>query len=339
MSDSRKKKTGRIHTVKRFASNSAAFPVICEMLLSLLTMPLVFYYFRFMMDETGAQIKTAYILLIGIYVCLGLRRFFRGLRGRRGSRRGYLKYILYGAAFLVAAVLMGVLGDGMAARMISGVYVLTLVVDRIISCIRKPRITNIILNLLIGFVLVSVFIELVPSEDLYILEAFLILIGAILSTLSFVFGRIKVGMLMDIARQTYAAEIIGGLLLLIFVFSFMLMIFENNITNYGDGLWYCFAIVTTIGFGDIAAASLAGRIMSVILGVYGIVVVALITSIIVAFYGEMKKDVIQIKDDEEEEEDEEEEAGKEAAGDGGEEASGGGAEDNRPEADSDPELK
>ena len=323
MSNSRKKKTGRIHTVKRFASSSAAFPVICEMLLSLLTMPLVFYYFRFMMDETGAQIKTAYILLIGIYVCLGLRRLFRGLRGRRGSHRGYLKYILYGAAFLV----------------ISGVYVLTLVVDRIISCIRKPRITNIILNLLIGFVLVSVFIELVPSEDLYILEAFLILIGAILSTLSFVFGRIKVGMLMDIARQTYAAEIIGGLLLLIFVFSFMLMIFENNITNYGDGLWYCFAIVTTIGFGDIAAASLAGRIMSVILGVYGIVVVALITSIIVAFYGEMKKDVIQIKDDEEEEEDEEEEAGKEAAGDGGEEASGGGAEDNRPDADSDPELK
>ena len=54
--------------------------------------------------------------------------------------------------------------------------------------------------------------------------------------------------------------------------------------------------MTTIGFGDIAAASLAGRIMSVILGVYGIVVVALITSIIVAFYGEMKKDVIQIKD-------------------------------------------
>lgn len=150
--------------------------------------------------------------------------------------------------------------------------------------------------------LVSVFIEMVPSEDIYLLEALLILLGAILSTLSFVFGRIKVGMLMDIVRQTYAAEIIGGLLILIFVFSFMLMIFEANITSYGDALWYCFAIVTTIGFGDIAASSLIGRIMSVILGVYGIVVVALITSIIVAFYGEMKKDVIKIKDEEESDE-------------------------------------
>ena len=38
-----------------------------------------------------------------------------------------------------------------------------------------------------------------------------------------------------------------------------------------------------------SAASLEGRIISVILGAYGIVVVALVTSIIVNFYGEMKK--------------------------------------------------
>ncbi len=37
------------------------------------------------------------------------------------------------------------------------------------------------------------------------------------------------------------------------------------------------------------AASTIGRILSVILGIYGIIVVALITSIIVNFYGEMKK--------------------------------------------------
>jgi hypothetical protein len=33
-----------------------------------------------------------------------------------------------------------------------------------------------------------------------------------------------------------------------------------------------------------------GRLLSVILGLYGIIVVALITSIIVNFYGEMKSD-------------------------------------------------
>ena len=38
-----------------------------------------------------------------------------------------------------------------------------------------------------------------------------------------------------------------------------------------------------------SATSLEGRIISVILGAYGIVVVALVTSIIVNIYGEMKK--------------------------------------------------
>jgi hypothetical protein len=48
--------------------------------------------------------------------------------------------------------------------------------------------------------------------------------------------------------------------------------------------------VTTIGFGDIAASTPVGRVLSVILGLYGIAVVALITSIIVNFYGEMKSE-------------------------------------------------
>lgn len=59
--------------------------------------------------------------------------------------------------------------------------------------------------------------------------------------------------------------------------------------EYTNALWYCFAVVTTIGFGGMTATSAIGRTLSVILGLYGIVVVALITSIIVNFYGKMKK--------------------------------------------------
>ena len=49
-------------------------------------------------------------------------------------------------------------------------------------------------------------------------------------------------------------------------------------------------MVTTIGFGDLTPTTEIGRLLSVILGLYGIVVVALITSIIVNSYGEMKKE-------------------------------------------------
>ena len=78
------------------------------------------------------------------------------------------------------------------------------------------------------------------------------------------------------------------MLLLITAFSIVLPNFELNINTFGDALWYCFAIVTTIGFGDITAVTIPGRIISVILGLYGLIVVALITSIIVNFYSETK---------------------------------------------------
>ena len=60
-------------------------------------------------------------------------------------------------------------------------------------------------------------------------------------------------------------------------------------TSYVDSLWYSFAVITTIGFGDVTVSTTLGRILSVILGISGIVVVALFTSIIVNFYNEMNK--------------------------------------------------
>ena len=77
--------------------------------------------------------------------------------------------------------------------------------------------------------------------------------------------------------------------MLILSSSWVLTFMEEGIASYKDALWYCFALVTTIGFGDITAVTDLGRTMSVVLGIYGIIVVALITSIIVNFYGEIKK--------------------------------------------------
>lgn len=72
----------------------------------------------------------------------------------------------------------------------------------------------------------------------------------------------------------------------------MLRVFHNCGTkyfSYVDALWYSFAVITTIGFGDVSVTTTLGRILSVILGICGIAAVALFTSLIVNFYNEMSK--------------------------------------------------
>ena len=94
------------------------------------------------------------------------------------------------------------------------------------------------------------------------------------------FGRVIV--------KTYAAEILAGLMIAVVGASILLPIFEPAIETFADGLWYSFMLVTTIGFGDMTAVTPAGRLISVAIGIYGIIAVALITSILVSVYNESK---------------------------------------------------
>jgi len=95
------------------------------------------------------------------------------------------------------------------------------------------------------------------------------------------FGRVIV--------KTYAAEILAGLMIAVVGASILLPAFEPGIETFGDGLWYSFMLVTTIGFGDMTAVTPAGRLISVAVGIYGIVAMALITSILVNVYNESKE--------------------------------------------------
>ena len=124
---------------------------------------------------------------------------------------------------------------------------------------------------------------------LYIFLMLIILIRLILHVVGISVSQMKLKILLNIIRETYVAEILLGLLLMILACSTVFSTLEESMSRYGDALWYSFALVTTIGFGDIAASTVIGRVLSVFLGIYGIVVVAIITSVIVNFYGEMRR--------------------------------------------------
>jgi voltage-gated potassium channel len=82
--------------------------------------------------------------------------------------------------------------------------------------------------------------------------------------------------------------------MLIYVFWFFIAavpiwLIEPHINSYGDSLWFCFASATSIGYGDIYATTVLGRIVAVILSVYSIGVIAIFTAVIVNFFNEMAK--------------------------------------------------
>ena len=210
-------------------------------------------------------------------------RVVRGYRLREKKGKDFLRLsFVQAAVFVTAGALLLIIGfDLQTTTIVSVLIALALIAGRVFSIIRNHRLRNVIASIIA--ILVIIFCALS-----FVFMCCLLFLLAVFELLSIVFSRISFTILKKIVVKTHAAEIIFGLVLLIVTFAMLLTFFEPNMGEFKDALWYCFAIVTTIGFGDLTAVTDFGRVLSVILGAYGIVVVALITSIIVNFYGEMK---------------------------------------------------
>ena len=206
----------------------------------------------------------------------------------QGPKRKRLLHIIKAVCFLICTVLLLIGGIQPAILRAAGLlFALTLVLGRVLAILEKRSVKRMILNILAIALLLLLFIS---AHDAFGIAAIFSILLAMKQILSLAFARIRLSVLKKIIRKTYAAEILFGMLLLIVAISIVLPGLEPGIERFADGLWYCFAIVTTIGFGDITVKTGIGRLLSVILGVYGIIVVALITSIIVNFYNEVKAD-------------------------------------------------
>ena len=258
-------------------------PLVGDMLFSILTIPLSFNCLKKWVAAAGGQSAT--FAICAMYAAMGAAQLFRAFRLRAQSRSAFVAHLIYGVAFLACAALVTM--D--ATTVVALAFWASLLADRVLSIIRRRRAWNILLNaVMILLILVMAVTAFMPIS--IVMVVMLASLSALASIMVVTFARVKLDVLKEIIRKTYAAEIIFGLMLLIVSFSYVLEFADEAFTSFWDALWYCFAVVTTIGFGDLTPTTDIGRLLSVILGLYGIVVVALITSIIVNFYGEMKKE-------------------------------------------------
>ena len=97
----------------------------------------------------------------------------------------------------------------------------------------------------------------------------------------------KIKVLWLILKRTKADRILSGFFLFLFAAAGIIQLAEPDITRYGDALWYCYAVISTAGFGDVVAVTFLGKICSVLLTVYSIFVVAIVTGDVVNFYSQL----------------------------------------------------
>ena len=224
----------------------------------------------------------------------------------------FIKHICFGVFYLVIAVLIAVLQpSAVNYTIICSIFFFSIIINRVLICAENHKVFTIIFNTFL--VLICLLLAVLPLA--YLNEAdtlantietsciFVVMIVALVETLAFAFSSMQLKGIIKIMKKTYAFEVLYGLAVLIVASSFFFAIMEDSIPSFGDGLWYSFAIVTTIGLGDYTVTSIISRLLSVVLGLYGLVVVAVITSIIVNFYIDTK-DKKEDKNDKDDKKDE-----------------------------------
>ena len=97
----------------------------------------------------------------------------------------------------------------------------------------------------------------------------------------------RLRVLWNIVRVTNADYVIFGFLIALGIAAVLIPRFEPGIPGLGDSLWYLFGSFTSIGFGDFVAVTPMVRVITVVVALYGILVVALLTGIVMGFYNEL----------------------------------------------------
>lgn len=96
-----------------------------------------------------------------------------------------------------------------------------------------------------------------------------------------------VRLLWRVARKCRFDKVLIGFLIVFLLTSLTVFLAEPGVRTFREGFWYTFVACTTIGFGDIAPVTFIGRLMTIIVTVYEIIVVALISGVFVSYYLEL----------------------------------------------------
>lgn len=76
---------------------------------------------------------------------------------------------------------------------------------------------------------------------------------------------------------------------LIFTSSMLMMYLENQ--SFADALWWSIVTCTTVGYGDISPSTVSGRIIAVVLMIFGIGLIGMLTGTITTYFTQIKPNI------------------------------------------------
>ncbi len=99
----------------------------------------------------------------------------------------------------------------------------------------------------------------------------------------------RLRMLVEIERQAGFGPITCVFAVVFMLCSVVVWLADPATNTLDDGMWFSFQAVSTIGFGDVAAAGPIARVATVVLSVVSIFYIALITGVVVSYCNAMLK--------------------------------------------------
>lgn len=266
--------------------------IVLNLILAVLTMSLALFTITRMLENNSNDVST-FIGFALISEALHQAILFLIY----SKMRDKLRIIVVGSTYVLAAVFGFISRNNYIFFYFSTLLViLAMILNQALTISKEKTKRGIVTSILISITLIllglMVILSFKEADSIYIplVSALLLLFSSLKKLLLPSLRYEKVKLLLNILIKTHTFDVLICLLSFIIAFSFMFPMVETNIPTFWDAMWYCFTVVTTIGFGDFYAVSLVGRILTVILGIYGIVVVAILTSVIVNFYNEVSKD-------------------------------------------------
>ncbi|RSK29385.1 two pore domain potassium channel family protein [Bacillus sp. HMF5848] len=100
----------------------------------------------------------------------------------------------------------------------------------------------------------------------------------------FYIGSRFIGPVYNILKTNGLHKILSATVILIFVSAIPIYYFEPNIETMEDALWWSVVTATTVGYGDISPSTAGGRLIAIVLMIFGIGLVGMITGSIATYF-------------------------------------------------------